>query len=85
MTDPMEKYVAKALEGYEQNYEGITAAIQQMESQLIDYKVKQQEMADGIEEMKDILGLEGEGSFDEEDGEATQGTLPFKKPVLDKS
>ena len=85
MTDRMEKYVAKALEGYEQNYEGITAAIQQMESQLMDYKVKQQEMADGIEEMKDILGLDGEDSFDEKDGEATQGTLPFKKPVLDKA
>tara|TARA_R100000093_G_scaffold13344_1_gene7830 strand:+ start:699 stop:956 length:258 start_codon:yes stop_codon:yes gene_type:complete len=85
MTDLMEKYVAKALEGYEQNYEGITAAIQQMESQLMDYKVKQQEMADGIEEMKDILGLDGEGSFDEKDGEATQDTLPFKKPVLDKA
>ena len=85
MTDLMEKYVAKALEGYEQNYEGITAAIQQMEAQLIDYKVKQQEMAGGIEEMKDILGLEGEGSFDEKDGEVTQETLPFKKPVLDKA
>ena len=57
MTDVMEKYVAKALEGYEQNYKGITEAIEQMEAQLADYKEKQKEMTDGIAEMKDALGL----------------------------
>ena len=60
MTDVMEKYVAKALEGYEQNYTGITEAIEQMEAQLADYKEKQQEMLDGIAEMKDALGLKDE-------------------------
>ena len=60
MTDVMEKYVAKALEGYEQNYKGITEAIEQMEAQLADYKEKQQEMLDGIAEMKDALGLKDE-------------------------
>ena len=60
MTDVMEKYVAKALEGYEQNYKGITEAIEQMEAQLADYKEKQQEMLDGIAEMKDVLGLKDE-------------------------
>ena len=56
----MEKYVAKALEGYEQNYKGITEAIEQMEAQLADYKEKQKEMTDGIAEMKDALGLKDE-------------------------
>ena len=60
MTDVMEKYVAKALEGYEQNYKGITEAIEQMEAQLADYKEKQKEMTDGIAEMKDALGLKDE-------------------------
>jgi len=32
MNDVMEKYVAKALEGYEQNFEGISEAITQMET-----------------------------------------------------
>jgi len=60
MTDVMEKYVAKALEGYEQNYKGITEAIEQMEAQLADYTEKQQEMLDGIAEMKGALGLKNE-------------------------
>ena len=57
MTKVMEKYVAKALEGYEQNYKGITDAISQLESQLADYKEKQEEMVEGIAEMKKALGL----------------------------
>ena len=60
MTDVMEKYVAKALEGYEQNYNGITEAIEQLQTQLADYKKKQQEMADGIVEMKAALGIKDE-------------------------
>ena len=60
MTDVMEKYVAKALEGYEQNYKGITEAIGQLEAQLSDYQDKQKEMLDGIAEMKDALGLKDE-------------------------
>tara|TARA_R110002124_G_scaffold47270_1_gene140890 strand:- start:356 stop:586 length:231 start_codon:yes stop_codon:yes gene_type:complete len=60
MTDVMEKYVAKALEGYEQNYKGITEAIGQLEAQLSDYQDKQKEMLDGIAEMKDALGIKDE-------------------------
>jgi chromosome segregation ATPase len=60
MTDVMEKYVAKALEGYEQNYNGITEAIEQLQTQLADYKKKQQEMTDGIVEMKAALGIKDE-------------------------
>ena len=65
MTEKLEKYVAKALEGYEQNYTGITDAIDKMEQQLKDYKKHQAEMLEGITEMKDILGLS-----DEEETEA---------------
>ena len=61
----MEKYVAKALEGYEQNYQGISEAIEQMETQLNTYKEQQQEMKDGITEMKTILGLEKEEDLGE--------------------
>jgi hypothetical protein len=60
MNDIAEKYVAKALEGYEQNYEGITEAIEKMETQLESYKEHQAEMAVGIKEMKDLLGLDEE-------------------------
>jgi len=60
MSDVMEKYVAKALEGYEQNFEGISEAITQMEAQLEAYKAQRVEMEDGIAEMKEVLGLDSE-------------------------
>ena len=60
MNDVMEKYVAKALEGYEQNFQGISEAITQMESQLEAYKVQKIEMEEGIAEMKEVLGLDDE-------------------------
>ncbi|HIB83913.1 MAG TPA: hypothetical protein EYO59_04750 [Chromatiaceae bacterium] len=53
----MEKYVAAALEGYEQNYAGISEAITTMEQQLSTYKTQQSEMLKGITEMKELLGL----------------------------
>ena len=56
----MQKYVAKALEGYEQNYEGISQAISKMEEQLVGYKEQQAEIKDGITEMKGLLGLSEE-------------------------
>ena len=56
----MEKYVAKALEGYEKNYEGISEAIEQMEAQMVTYKEQQAQMLKGITEMKELLGLEDE-------------------------
>ena len=52
-----EKYIAKALEGYEANYGAITKAIQGMEAQLSSYKEQQKEMAEGVSEMKGLLGL----------------------------
>jgi hypothetical protein len=60
MTKKLEKYVAKALEGYEQNYKGITDAIYKLEEQLKNYQEHQAEMLEGITEMKDILGLSDE-------------------------
>ena len=60
MNDVTEKYVAKALEGYEQNFEGISEAITQMETQLKAYKLQQVEMEEGIAEMKEVLGLDAE-------------------------
>ena len=60
MSKVMEKYVAKALEGYEQNHTAISAAITQLEEQLKDYKDKQKEMEESITEMKDVLGLADE-------------------------
>tara|TARA_R110000824_G_scaffold44937_3_gene130371 strand:- start:819 stop:1046 length:228 start_codon:yes stop_codon:yes gene_type:complete len=60
MSKVMEKYVAKALEGYEQNYKGISEAIEGMETQLIAYKDQKSEMLEGITEMKELLGLENE-------------------------
>ena len=60
MNDVAEKYVAKALEGYEQNFEGISEAITQMETQLKAYKIQQVEMEEGIAEMKEVLGLDAE-------------------------
>ena len=72
MSKVMEKYVAKALEGYEQNYQGISEAIEQMEMQLENYKEKQTEMKNGITEMKDLLGLKDEEALG---GNAKPGTL----------
>jgi len=60
MSKVMEKYVSKALEGYEQNYEGISEAIEGMEKQLVSYKEQQAEMLTGITEMKELLGLDKE-------------------------
>jgi len=76
MSKVMEKYVAKALEGYEQNYEAISDAIVQLEVQLKDYKFQRKEMKEGITEMKDILGLELE---DELGGNAKPATLNLLK------
>jgi len=60
MSETMEKYVAKALEGYEQNHAAVTNAIEQLEGQLTKYKEQQEEMANGISEMKEELGLSDE-------------------------
>ena len=68
MENNMEKYVAKALEGYEQNYTGITEAIEKMESQLEAYREHQAEMVEGIDEMKELLGLDGETEETKEAG-----------------
>ena len=66
MSEAVEKYVAKALEGYETNYQSISEAIIQMEQQLVSYKEQQAEMFEGITEMKEILGLKEETNADEE-------------------
>ena len=58
----MEKYVAVALEGYEQNYEGISEAIEGMEKQLAGYKEQQDEMRKAIIEMIGLLGLDEEAT-----------------------
>ena len=55
----MEKYVKKALEGYEQNYAGITDAIAQIDAQREQYVTQQTEMREGITEMRELLGIEG--------------------------
>ena len=68
MENNMEKYVAKALEGYEQNYTGITEAIEKMESQLEAYREHQAEMVEGIDEMKELLGLDEETEETKEAG-----------------
>ena len=62
MKEMTEKYVAKALEGYEQNYKGVSDAITQVETQLETFKVQQAEMLEGITEMREILGLAEEAS-----------------------
>ena len=62
MKEMTEKYVAKALEGYEQNYKGVSDAITQVETQLETFKVQQAEMLEGITEMRGILGLSEEAS-----------------------
>tara|TARA_R110002051_G_scaffold296493_3_gene362601 strand:+ start:4001 stop:4237 length:237 start_codon:yes stop_codon:yes gene_type:complete len=65
MENGMEKYVAKALEGYEQNYEGITEAIEKMQGQLESYEKHRDEMVVGIKEMKELLGLKEEAPTEE--------------------
>lgn len=60
MEKTTEKYIAKALEGYEANYTAISEAITGMEDQLKNYKVQQTEMLEGISEMKGLLGLSDE-------------------------
>ena len=67
MENGMEKYVAKALEGYEQNYQGITEAIEKMEGQLEAYEKHREEMVVGIKEMKELLGLEEEAPAEKTD------------------
>jgi len=63
MENSMEKYVAKALEGYEQNHAGISEAIEKMEAQIDQYREHQAEMQEGITEMKKLLGLDEEESL----------------------
>jgi F0F1-type ATP synthase membrane subunit b/b' len=63
LKDARDKYVAKALEGYEQNYKGVSQHIDQMETQLEAFKEQQAEMLEGITEMKDLLGLDAEEEF----------------------
>ena len=60
MNEIAEKYVAKALEGYEQNYKGISDAIIQVETQLETFNRQRDEMKEGIDEMRELLGLEEE-------------------------
>ena len=62
MSKVMEKYVAKALEGYESNHKAICEAIEQLGVQLEDFNGKKEEMEEGIAEMKEVLGLKEEGS-----------------------
>lgn len=62
MKEMTEKYVAKALEGYEQNYKGVSDAITQVETQLETFKAQRAEMLEGITEMREILGLSEEDS-----------------------
>jgi len=61
-----EKYVAKALEGYEQNYKGISEAITNVEAQLETFIFQRDEMLEGITEMRELLGLEKEDPITEE-------------------
>ena len=61
-----EKYVAKALEGYEQNYKGISEAITNVEGQLENFIFQRDEMLEGITEMRELLGLEKEDLISEE-------------------
>ena len=63
MENSMEKYVAKALEGYEQNHAGISEAIEKMEAQIDQYREHQAKMQEGITEMKQLLGLDEEESL----------------------
>lgn len=63
MNEISEKYVAKALEGYEQNYKGITEAIVSVQAQLETFLFQQGEMREGIVEMRELLGLELEDSI----------------------
>ena len=66
MENGMEKYVAKALEGYEQNYKGISEAITNVEGQLENFIFQRDEMLEGITEMRELLGLESEDAISEE-------------------
>jgi len=72
MNEIAEKYVAKALEGYEQNYKGISDAITQVEAQLENFMAQRAEMKEGIDEMRELLGLEAE---EELGGKATSLSL----------
>jgi hypothetical protein len=72
MNEIAEKYVAKALEGYEQNYKGISDAIIQVETQLETFNRQRDEMKEGIDEMRELLGLEAE---EELGGKATSLSL----------
>ena len=72
MNEIAEKYVAKALEGYEQNYKGISDAIIQVETQLETFNRQRDEMKEGIDEMRELLGLEAE---EELGGKATPLSL----------
>jgi hypothetical protein len=63
MSEKMEKYVAKALEGYEANHKAVSEAINQMEIQLVEFKKQREEMTEGITEMKKILGLKDEDAL----------------------
>jgi len=61
--DIRNKYVAKALEGYEQNYQGVSEAITQINIKLKEFIQQRDEMVEGIREMKEILGLTEEEKF----------------------
>jgi len=60
MSEISDKYLAQMLEGYENNLEGITKAIEQMETQMQNAKENREDMLTTISELKEDLGISEE-------------------------
>ena len=65
MSEVSDKYLAQMLEGYENNLEGITTAIDQMETQMKNAKENREDMITTISELKEALGVSEELVFDD--------------------
>ena len=70
MDEKTEKYLAQLLEGCEKNIGPLKAAINQMEGQLEDMVAQRDAMEEAMDDLKNLLGLDGEAELLEDNAEA---------------
>jgi len=65
MNEMNEKYLARMLEGAENGIQQVDMAIDQLEKQREEMVAQREDMVTAVDEIRGLLGLEGEGDLDE--------------------
>jgi len=65
MNEQTEKYLSVILEGYEKSLEGVTEFINNNEQQLEGARKQRDEIAENVDELKEMLGISAEDETDE--------------------